>query len=203
MSFRLAERAYADSLSAKHIDTEELAVTAKAHFADCAVSGSTQCNNLFVSGYVQSAHKVIVDDDRNAVQMHSHGALFYLKYEHITKIQSFTTTSGSDVVSVRVVNHHLELNDYIYLQNMAGVTINGIAASDLQGTRRVVAAADADNFTFTAGAAATSSGTHIQDIPLKVVRYKYTDMSHKNGTWTASTFEPAYTHINTIDWDGS
>jgi hypothetical protein len=203
MSFRLAERAYVDNLLAKHIDTEELAVSSKAHFVDCAISGSTQCNNLFVSGYVQSSHKIVVDDDKNAVQMHSKGALFYLKYEHITKIQSFTTTSGSNIVSLRVTGHELDMDDYVHLGNMAGVVVNGIIGSHLQGTRQVLSKTDADHITFTAGALATSTGTHTQDIPLKVVRYKVTNMAHKVGTWYSTTYEPTETHTNTLDWDGS
>ena len=47
-----------------------------------SISGSTT-----VSGSLTSSHKVLGADDKNLVQMHQSGSLFYLKWSHVEQLR--------------------------------------------------------------------------------------------------------------------
>jgi hypothetical protein len=68
----------------------------------------------------------------------------------------FTTTNGVATVTCTLTDHRLAVGQTITFSNVHS-TIGGIVAANLNGARTVVAITDADNFTFTAGAAASSS----------------------------------------------
>lgn len=73
---------------------------------------------------------------------------------------SFSTTNNSAEVTVRTPTQHgLTVGSKIGLSVDVGGTYNGIAAVNLNGNRGVTRVIDEYVFTFTAGAAATSSGT--------------------------------------------
>jgi hypothetical protein len=89
------------------------------------------------------------------------GALFYditpIRDTQTLASNAFTTVSGSPVVEVNAALHNCVTGDFVIISDVPG-DINGIPASALNAEHRVTVI-DANNFTVTVGANATSTGT--------------------------------------------
>lgn len=163
-----------------------------------AYVGRLVADSIKTTQSIQSSHKVI-GEDKNLVQMHQNGSLFYLKWSHVEEINSFETTNNSQVVVISVTGHGLQNGDTVHIEKFAtGVAdINGIPSESIQGARLVTQIDDSELFRFNAGAVATSSGVVNNVNPLiRVDRYKHTDMAQTNATWVCSTIEPQPSHTN-------
>jgi hypothetical protein len=163
-----------------------------------AISTPNITGSTAVSGSVTSSHKQVGSDDKNLVQIHQNGSIFYLKWSHVEEINSFETTINSQVVIISVTGHGLQNGDTVHIEDFTGVPdINGIPSESIQGARLVTQIDDSELFRFNAGAIATSTGVVNNVNPLiRVDRYKRTDMAQSNATWVCSTTEPAPSHTN-------
>lgn len=153
---------------------------------------------LKTSQSVQSSHKVVGSDDKNLVQIHQTGSIFYLKWSHIEQITSFETNNNSTEVIVVVIGHGLAPGDVFTIANIAGIgDINGIIAEHIEGPRTVSAVNDSTIFRFNAGGPATSTGIVYGVEPLILIdRYKFIDMATSSANWSYSTTVPTPPHTN-------
>ena len=153
---------------------------------------------------VQSNHKVVGEDDKNLVQIHQTGSVFYLKWSHIEQIITFETTANSTEVVVVVIGHNVEPGNVFVVDSLAGVAdINGIIAEHIEGPRTVSSIGDSTIFRFNAGGPATTTGTIYGVEPLiRIDRYKFIDLATSSATWSHSTTKPTppHTNINTFSY---
>ena len=153
---------------------------------------------------VQSNHKVVGSDDKNLVQIHQTGSIFYLKWSHIEQITLFETTANSTEVVVVVIGHNVEPGNVFVVDSLAGVAdINGIIAEHIEGPRTVSSIGDSTIFRFNAGGPATTTGTIYGVEPLiRIDRYKFIDLATSSATWSHSTTKPTppHTNINTFSY---
>ena len=164
--------------------------------------GTLIADSIKTNQAIQSSHKVLGEDDKNLVQMHQNGSLFYLKWSHVEEINSFETANNSQVVIISVTGHGLQSGDTVHIEDLSGVPdINGIPSESIQGARVVTQIDDSELFRFNAGAIATSTGVINNVNPLiRVDRYKRTDMAQTNATWVCSTTEPTPSHNNIAEF---
>jgi hypothetical protein len=147
---------------------------------------------------VQSNHKVVGSDDKNLVQIHQTGSIFYLKWSHVEQITLFETTANSTEVVVVVIGHNVELGDVVFVDSLGGIAdINGIIPEHIEGPRTVTSIGDSTIFRFNAGGPATSTGTIYGVEPLiRIDRYKFIDLATSSATWSYSTTKPIVPHTN-------
>ena len=161
------------------------------------VNGSMQTN-----GSVEAAsHQVFGSDDKNLVQMHQVGSVFYIKYSHFVEINSFQTTANSNVVIIEINGAHaVEEGDTVHIETITGAaSIGGIPVASIHGTRLVHAVDDSTIFRLRLGVPATSNEVTTGVKPLvRVDRYKSTDMLTDDGLWAASTTRPNPVHSNDL-----
>ena len=161
------------------------------------VNGSMQTN-----GSVEAAsHQVFGSDDKNLVQMHQVGSVFYIKYSHFVEINSFQTTANSNVVIIEINGAHAVADgDTVHIDTITdAASIGGIPVASIHGTRLVHAVDDSTMFRLQLGVPATSNEVTTSVQPLvRVDRYKSTDMRASDGTWTAATVAPTPTHTNML-----
>ena len=153
---------------------------------------------LKTSQSVQSSHKVVGSDDKNLVQIHQTGSIFYLKWSHVEQITTFETTANSTEVVVVVIGHNVEPGDVFVVDSLAGVAdINGIIPEYIEGPRTVTSIGDSTIFRFNAGGPATTTGTIYGVEPLiRIERYKFIDLATSSATWSHSTTKPHPPHTN-------
>ena len=156
------------------------------------------------SGSVQCSHKVVGEDDKNLVQIHQTGSIFYLKWSHIEQITLFETTANSTEVVVVVIGHNVQPGDVFVVDSLAGVAdINGIIPEYIEGPRSVSSIGDSTIFRFNAGGPATTTGTVYGVEPLiRIDRYKFIDLATSSADWSYSTTKPhpPHTNINTFSY---
>ena len=150
------------------------------------------------SGSVQCSHNVVGSDDKNLVQIHQTGSIFYLKWSHVEQITTFETTANSTEVVVVVIGHNVEPGDVFIVDNLAGVAdINGIIPEYIEGPRSVSSIGDSTIFRFNAGGPATITGTVYGVEPLiRIDRYKFIDLATSSADWSYSTTKPHPPHTN-------
>ena len=150
------------------------------------------------NGSVQCSHKVVGEDDKNLVQIHQTGSIFYLKWSHVEQITTFETTANSTEVVVVVIGHNVEPGDVFVVDSLAGVAdINGIIPEYIEGPRSVSSIGDSTIFRFNAGGPATITGTVYGVEPLiRIDRYKFIDLATSSADWSYSTTKPHPPHTN-------
>ena len=86
-------------------------------------------------------------------------------YYDITPVRStvtsgitFTTVSGSAVVTVNLANHGANINDFVTI-SAAGAALGGLAASVFNAEHQIVSITDATKFTINVGSNASSAAT--------------------------------------------
>ena len=159
------------------------------------VNGSMETNNSV------EAHQIFGSDDKNLVQMHQVGSVFYIKYSHFIQIDSFQTTANSREVVIAINGTHAVADgDTVHIDTITdAVSIGGIPVASIHGTRLVHAVDDSTMFRLWLGVPATSNEVTTSVQPLvRVDRYKSTDMRASDGTWTAATVAPTPTHTNIL-----
>ena len=181
-SVSIGDLAYVDKLIAKDIQAKNI-----------QVNGS-----LKTTSSITASHKVLGEDDKNLVQIHQTGSVFYLKWSHIEQIITFETTANSTEVVVVVIGHNVEPGDVFIVDSLAGVAdINGILAEYIEGPRTVTSLGDSTIFRFNAGGPATTTGTIYGVEPLiRIERYKFIDLATSSATWSHSTTKPHPPHTN-------
>ena len=181
-SISIGDLAYVDKLIANDIQAK-----------DIQVNGS-----LKTSSSITASHKVVGEDDKNLVQIHQSGSIFYLKWSHIEQITTFETTANSTEVVVVVIGHNVEPGDVFIVDSLAGVAdINGIIAEYIEGPRSVSSIGDSTIFRFNAGGPATTTGTVYGVEPLiRIDRYKFIDLATSSADWSYSTTKPHPPHTN-------
>ena len=181
-SVSIGDLAYVDKLIAKDILATNI-----------QVDGS-----LKTTSSITASHKVLGEDDKNLVQIHQTGSIFYLKWSHIEQITTFETTANSTEVVVVVIGHNVEPGDVFIVDSLAGVAdINGILAEYIEGPRTVTSLGDSTIFRFNAGGPATTTGTIYGVEPLiRIERYKFIDLATSSATWNHSTTKPHPPHTN-------
>ena len=181
-SVSIGDLAYVDKLIAKDIQATNI-----------QVNGS-----LKTTSSITASHKVLGEDDKNLVQIHQTGSVFYLKWSHIEQIITFETTANSTEVVVVVIGHNVEPGDVFIVDSLAGVAdINGIIAEYIEGPRTVTSLGDSTIFRFNAGGPATTTGTIYGVEPLiRIERYKFIDLATSSATWSHSTTKPHPPHTN-------
>jgi hypothetical protein len=168
-----------------------------------AISTPTITGSTAVSGSVTSTHKQVGSDDKNLVQIHQKGSIFYLKWSHVKHITSIATTSGSKAIVLTVAEHGLSDGDYFHIQDLGASAsdVNGIPFEDIKGMRVAGSITDANEIPTNADSFATSTDTDTSVTPLiRIDRYKYTDMARSNADWSFDTTEPTPPHTNTNTW---
>ena len=187
-SVSIGDLAYVDKLIANDIQAK-----------DIQVNGS-----LKTTSSITASHKVVGEDDKNLVQIHQTGSIFYLKWSHIEQITTFETTANSTEVVVVVIGHNVEPGNVFIVDSLAGVTdINGIIAEHIEGPRTVTSIGDSTIFRFNAGGPATTTGTIYGVEPLiRIDRYKFIDLATSSAIWSHSTTKPSppHTNINTFSY---
>ena len=168
-------------------------------YVDKLIAKDVQVNgSIKTTSSITSSHKVVGSDDKDLVQIHQTGSIFYLKWSHVEQIASFETTANSTEVVVVVIGHGLAAGDVFTIANMPGITdINGIVAEDIEGPRTVSYVDDTTIFRFNAGSPANVTGVVTGVEPLiKINRYKFIDMATSSATWSYSTTTPLPPHTN-------
>lgn len=161
-------------------------------------------DNIQCTGSITAANKVF-GASKNQGEMHHHGSIFYILWSAVHQVSSMATTSGSTNVHVTTTAPHgLAQGDTVHIgslpNNPGAITeVNGVPASEIEGTHAITAAQSSTSFTIAVGAnaAATASGTSTAATPLvRVDRYRFTDMNSSTATWQNSTTLPTPSHTN-------
>lgn len=160
-------------------------------------------DSLQVAGVVNSSHKVI-GQALNQGELHHLGSIFYIKWSAVHQAGELETTSGSTTVTWTTTGKHgLAMGNTVHisaLPNNPGVIteVNGVLASELVGTHQVTATPSLYEFSIAVTTQATATGSTTDAVPLvRIDRYRYTDMSNSDPTWTNATTLPSPGHTNT------
>jgi len=155
-------------------------------------------DEIQVTSQLRASHKVIGPDEKNLVQLHQNGSIFYLKYPVTHQISKMETSDQtSEVTFTTNAAHNLSNGDTVHISDsFEDAIINGVPTSELIGTHQVASVEDT-----TFKIATVSPGDNDGDIPVsplvRIDRYKYIDMADPTATsWSNSTTIPSPSHTN-------
>jgi hypothetical protein len=172
---------------------------AEAHVQRLIVTESIDLTgSMSVSKNITAGHKIVGADSKNQAQLHHNGSIFFIQYGHVEQITGFETVDGSSVITVDFNSRHgLQAGDTFHIGNVTS-DVNGVLASNLEGTHVVSTSSDVVAFAFDCGQNATSSGYSLSVTPLmRIDRYTSIDLANSTNTWTNSTTHPVASHTNT------